>query len=212
MSNNFVKKLRREATANPKKAAILGLLLLVAGYFWAPLIRQWTTSSETAAAVPPASPTATTTAPGSSTTAAASTSVAGSAAAETSAKPKFHWRELAGAMDGDPRMRPAPSAHAASDREPFAFPAVPAESPPPAEQEAVVETELTPKQLGLVLSGTIVGDGRSTAVINGKVYGAGRELKAAGGVVFVVRQIEPWGIVLERAGRRFELALPRPTP
>ena len=107
---------------------------------------------------------------------------------------------------------PAPSAHAASDREPFAFPAVPAESPPPAEQEAVVETELTPRQLGLVLSGTIVGDGRSTAVINGKVYGAGRELKAAGGVVFVVRQIEPWGIVLERAGRRFELALPRPTP
>ncbi|HVX61683.1 MAG TPA: hypothetical protein VHC19_13805 [Pirellulales bacterium] len=211
MSNNFVKKLRREATANPKKAAVLGLLLLVAGYFWAPLIRQWTTSSETAAAVAPASPPATTAAPAASTAAGALTSAADSAPVESSAKPKFHWRDLAGAIDRDPRMRPAPSANAASQREPFAFPAAPAE-PPMAEPEAVVETEVTPRQLGLILSGTIVGDGRSTAVINGKVYGAGRELKAAGGVVFVVRQIEPWGIVLERGGRQFELALPRPTP
>ena len=109
-------------------------------------------------------------------------------------------------------MLPAPPSSESTDREPFAFREVHAERPPPVQKKTLVETEITPGQLGLVLSGTIVGGERSTAVINGKVYGAGRELKAAEGVVFVVRQIEPWGIVLERAGRQFELALPRPTP
>jgi hypothetical protein len=35
--DKFFKQLRRDATANPKKAALLGLMVLVALYFWAPL-------------------------------------------------------------------------------------------------------------------------------------------------------------------------------
>ena len=36
--NKLARQLRREAMANPKKAAVLGLLLLVALYFWGPLV------------------------------------------------------------------------------------------------------------------------------------------------------------------------------
>ncbi len=110
-------------------------------------------------------------------------------------------------------MRPAPAPHDPAVRDPFVAPRRP-EKPQQADetQQRIVNEEKTPADMGLVLSSTIVGSGRRTAVINGKVYGPGRELKAADGVVFVVRQIEPWGIVLERAGRQFDLALPQPTP
>ena len=37
----FAKRLRREVIANPKKAAILGIMLLVAIYFWTPLVMGW---------------------------------------------------------------------------------------------------------------------------------------------------------------------------
>lgn len=204
MSNKFLKKLRREATANPKKAALLGMLLLAAVYFWAPLIRQWTNpTSETAVATSPAAPPA---------AAPVSSPAAGATAPAPPPKPNIHWRDLAKAMEGDPRMRPADRTTDPSPRDPFAVQKSAEQEEQAKVDEPVVEKEVTPGEAGLVLSGTIVGERRRTAVINGKVYGPGRELKSADGVVFVVRKIEPWGIVLERAGRQFELALPRPTP
>jgi hypothetical protein len=42
--DKLVKQLRRDMAANPKKAAALGLMVLVALYFWGPLIVQWVSS------------------------------------------------------------------------------------------------------------------------------------------------------------------------
>jgi hypothetical protein len=36
--DKLVKQLRRDATANPKKTALLGVMALVALYFWGPLL------------------------------------------------------------------------------------------------------------------------------------------------------------------------------
>ena len=215
MSTPFFKKLRREATANPKKAGLLGLLLLVAVYFWAPLLRQWTSSAENA---PEPSTAAAAPQPGVSTAAQPSGAVATAptpsapAAAAPPAPPKFHWKQLVAAIESDPRMRPAePSAETTTQRDPFIDPQPPAIAEAAMDVEGTRRDEVTPGELGLVLSSTIIGRERRTALVNGKVYAAGRELMARDGVVFVVRDIEPWGIVLERAGKRFELELPRPS-
>ena len=40
-ASRIKKQLVRELKANPKKAAVLALLIPVAGYFWAPLVGGW---------------------------------------------------------------------------------------------------------------------------------------------------------------------------
>ncbi|MBW3598852.1 MAG: hypothetical protein KY475_16450, partial [Planctomycetes bacterium] len=37
----LLRRLRRELTRNPKQSAVLGIGLLVAAYFWAPLAAGW---------------------------------------------------------------------------------------------------------------------------------------------------------------------------
>src|SRR5206468_9940707 len=39
--DKLLKQLRRDATASPKKAALLGLMVLVGLYFWAPLVMKF---------------------------------------------------------------------------------------------------------------------------------------------------------------------------
>ena len=39
--DKLAKQARRDLLANPKKAALLGLMLLVAAYFWGPLLWKW---------------------------------------------------------------------------------------------------------------------------------------------------------------------------
>ena len=41
MSSRFARRLRREIAANPKKAGVLALLLVVAIWFWTPLMAKW---------------------------------------------------------------------------------------------------------------------------------------------------------------------------
>lgn len=211
MSTPFLKKLRREAVASPQKAALLGLLLLAAAYFWAPLLRQWTSSPENAAestaAQPPTAPASANSAP------IATGNPTATASAVAAAPPKFHWRQLAEAIEHDPLMQPLPpAAHLDAKRDPFVDPQPPQTAQIAPESERPREDEATPGELGLVLSSTIVGPARRTAVVNGKVCTLGGELASGEGRVFVVTRIEPWGVVLERGGKQFELELPRPSP
>jgi hypothetical protein len=48
--DKFLRKLRRELTRNPKQTAVLAGGLLVAAYFWAPLVMQWCSKSGSAPA------------------------------------------------------------------------------------------------------------------------------------------------------------------
>ncbi|MBI3839452.1 MAG: hypothetical protein HY288_16150, partial [Planctomycetia bacterium] len=60
---SLAKKLQREIKANPAKAGGLGVLLLVAGYFWAPLVKGFIAPAETAPAATATAPTSGTSAP-----------------------------------------------------------------------------------------------------------------------------------------------------
>lgn len=220
MTKKLIKKLRREATANPKKAAILGVLLLVAIYFWMPLVSRWIShrKDQAQSSLPPSS--APTSAPSlASSTISATTTPPGSpllgvtAPEGTVTKPAPTWRELADAIERDPLMRPAAPVMTERVRpNPFGRPqpieiVKDTEEPEPNESLA---NDAQPAELGLVLSSTVVGTARQTAVINGKVYTLGREVPAADGALFMLTDIQPRRIVLKRAGREFELKIARP--
>ena len=155
------KQLRREIAAHPAKAGVLGLMFLAATYFWVPLVWKWTVGDKPSGS--PATAAAQPVSPGVPPPASA----APAATATTAATGTLGWRELVKRMDADPRMVPAQSWR--MERDPFRL--------PPGENAAVENPEAaadlapkTPAELGLVLSSTIVGPRRSTALLGGKTY------------------------------------------
>jgi len=198
-----IRRLRREATANPKKAAVLGLMLLVALYFWAPLVWGWvgkpakTTASKApdpnASLVPQFS---------------AAMAAAGPAKTVQPEAPQHPWHVVAEWIDGDPHMQPA--SLAATARDPFR------RAEPQVEKKAAlnsdpVKTPVTAEAVGLVLSGTIIGPIRRVAVISGKTYreGATIEVNNKGQKVKLkLLEITPQQTVLQYEDARWVLKLP----
>jgi hypothetical protein len=238
MGSPVIRKLRREIKANPAKAAALGILFVVAIWFWIPLVQKWTSS-------PPALPA--TPAGGEQTAMQTNTSGAdgGPAASEmnrsmptgnppatspsnatngpsslvtTKTKPPtYQWRLVAQQIEQDPRMKPV--AELGIRRDPFG--PSPKELAAAAEKQAVEKRlaaqqktkappheELTPAAAGLTLSSTIVHGQQGIAMINGQAYHKGSFVPASdGNGGFVVADILPREILLERHGKRYQVAL-----
>jgi hypothetical protein len=209
----LVKRLRREATANPKKVVVLGVLVMVALYFWAPLVWRWVSKKNTY-----------------TITAAANTSSETAKYAITAPNPagghslstgtpsvkakSYTWQELAKAMELDPLMFPI--SLLPSLRDPFAVP-----KPKPTENQtaepvkAVPVRVVTPEGLGLMLSGTIVGGGYRVARINGRNYHQGQQievLKEGQRYVFTLAEVHHQHCVLCWEGKQFQLKITRPKP
>lgn len=188
MSSKLLKQLKREASRSPKKAAILGLLILVACYAWAPLALKWLKTDKAqipavmeVAAISPPPPEA------------------------PSTGDQQRWQDVADLLDTDARMRPA---RLAADRNPF-VPLAILNTQPELDRPPAPLVEATPAELGMVLVSTVVGQKRRTAMINGRAYSEGREVTAEDGTVFVLSEIGPRRIVLRRGDRDFELAIVR---
>jgi len=198
--DRYWKQLRREATRNPKKAAILGGMLLVAVYFWAPLVAGWIQPSSGGAPPPPP------------TTAANLTGFdpTPKAASPKPAAPesvKSSWQELTQWMEHDPRTRPA--AELAAARDPFHA----VETAKPVEVRAAPAEVRLPsvESLGLMLSTTVVGGKRPMARINGKTYALGSAVEVSVDgqkQSYQLVEVRDRSVVLEREHVRFELLLP----
>jgi len=196
-------RLRREMAANPKKAALLGLVTVVALYFWGPLIWGWLNQGEKnpVAAVPttPASDI------GQFAAVPANLSTDAPQKASTPSREQIlQW------MHDDPRMATAPPRTKA--RDPFED---------PKSEAANVKTEkkvkppppITPAAAGLVLTSTIIGPKRSIAQISGRTYVVGQTIeinkdKEAVRAAFRLEEIHSRRAILESRGIRFELTIP----
>lgn len=201
MSSKLVRKLKREITASPKKAGALGLMVVVAGWFWWPLLMEWFGPAASPAPAAPAAAATNSPAP-----------VSGAAPVQQPEVPKtakLSWQEVAGRIDADPLMRPSFNPEEVDD--PFRAP------PPPAPVELatpqlVEKPVVTPQAAGLSLTSTMVGARRSLARVLGKSYGIGDRITAVdkdlGELEFEVVGIEPRKIVLERDHKRFDLEIP----
>lgn len=205
--DKLLKQLQRDFKRNPKKAGMLGLLFLVAGWFWIDLIFPKQEKR-------PVKPTAATAAP-----VAAVVSPATVAAA-----PTLRWQDLRRALETDPRMQSVSLPEDGARRNPFVavitvdaeFDDVVAErlAEIAAEQEAstITPEEASPllNTMPLVLSSTIVGGRKSRAVINGRGFDLGATIGVKNELPIVLTVVEPRRVIIEWNGSRRELRILRP--
>ena len=193
-------QLQREIKKNPKQAIALGLLVVVACWFWAPLIVGWL---PTGAGKPgsPATPNA--------VAAVATAEQPNSAEPASAAAPT--WSQLAEWMQHDPLMAAAP--RLASDRNPFVTPQTEMDAQLAATtKQRAKQQPSTPEQAGLTLSSTIVGAQRRTALINGRAYTEGKtivQIIDGQPVAYELAEVHPKSIVLQQGQQRYELKLPQ---
>ena len=187
----LVKRLKREALASPKKAAVLGLMGLVALYFWAPLVGKWFSKPSPAGAVAAAPP---------------AQAAGASGAATPVAEATLGWRELIRQITADPHTVPVALA---LDRDPFAPPLVEviAEKPGPVEP-VKPPIAVTPASLGLSLVATMIAPDYRAARLNGKTVAVGQTIevvKSGSAYQFTLAEVDATRAVLVRDGERFEL-------
>jgi hypothetical protein len=208
--DKLAKQAQRDLMANPKKAAILGLMLLVAAYFWGPLLWNW--------AAPPGKKGAK-----DGQTALILEDELETAAPQSksgSVKP-FRWEKVRQLIRSDRLMNPA--AFETQWPNPFAPPpggapsgAALGGSPAGASPEKP-PVELTPQAVGLKLASVAIGPKRRTATISGETYREGEMIAAEGAenlastsAEFRLVRIEPHGVELEREGKTWWLEFEKP--
>jgi hypothetical protein len=218
--SKLVKQFQRDCKKNPKKVALLALLGIVCVWFWGPLVFPQSDVKR-----PTPKPTTATT-PTAAVAAVADSSTSSASASATI----WRWQDLTERLAADPRMKSAlPVPKSENDRNPFAPPIVPididaelatiadevlaeVEPEPEPEPEPVVETPQPSyfEQRTLVLSSTIVGGKRTSAVINGRAFPLGAELGTENGIAMKLISVEPRRAVVEWNGQRRELKILKP--
>lgn len=208
----LTKRLRRDLAANPKKGLLLGVMILVAGYFWAPLVlKAFGAKGHSPAALAPA------------TVSSASNSsgpvAGGQPMAAFVAAPGLRWEDLQQAIqaDGcmasarlDPAWRnPFAARPGQATRDKQAAASEPEPAPAVAAKPAV--PDLSPADAGLVLQSLAVGSRQRLSTISGQVYREGETVPAANGAgEFQLTKITPLGIELTQNGRPHWLEIARP--
>lgn len=212
------KQLQRELKANPQKAGALGLLCLVAAYFWGPLIFK-------SDAKKPAPPAATAATPTTTPTATTETATA------STAKPHLDWRTLSGRLESDPSMRSVAGAKDPKqvERSPFDAPVKLARDQDYdndlfdlleeayyaglLDDKPVITKQMTSTVLNafpLQLTSTLVGSRAQTAIINGKAYVKGMPLGKLNNVELVLEHVAVRSAVVAWNGMKRELKIPKP--
>ena len=205
-TNKWIKRLRREATANPKKAAVLGLLLMVAAYYWYPLVAGWLAADgpgkkgAIAVAMPQQPPVL-----GNAATAAAP-------ADNPVAQPTWPWQVLRQWRTADERT--VATTDLGLRRDPFQVAQARRMELAEKKQTPVAQPEpvITAASLGLQLSSTMVGPGRSLAIINGRTYQLGQILewsKDGTSLALELAEVAPGRIVLRSEGQSLEVTIPQ---
>lgn len=205
--DNLIRRLRREIAASPKKAAILGLLLLVAIWYWFPLVWGWVAPESTPTAAAPAPQTVSTqvkdegpTAPGS----------------ESKEANTHSWKQIAQWIESDPRTV------ALSDLQGRTDPFDPVQQPIEEENQqekvnalaAAEPPDADPASLGLVVSSTVVGPRGQAALINGRTYRRGETVRLehdGRAIDFKLVEIRADGVTLQRNNRPYDVRLPEPS-
>lgn len=223
------KRLKRELKKSPGKAALLGLVCLIAVWYWAPLIKNWFTGAceppQDIIVVQPAQPSGT----GLPLIATAETEVSKAVSAVNS------WQKLAKWLDEDPRATTATLPE--DDRDPFGRTGTntseeiieliqeEAEEEPTelvVSPEPPVREETSFADLGLTLGGTIVGTRHRSATINGETYQVGDAVEIAiepnaqandeadgQAIELTLTQVHPYYVVLTRQGKEHRLQIER---
>jgi hypothetical protein len=176
---DLTRRLKRDLQRSPKKAAILGILVLVAMWFWAPLVKKWfaggAASQVQAAGVTADSARET----AGSGTLTATPQPAAAGAEQTTNTTSHTWKQLVTWMEAEELAKTGTLS------EPLVNPfdrgtqqQQPAEAVEQREQQ-FRPADVDPRSLGLVLTSTVVSPTSRLASINGHVFEIGASIKVA---------------------------------
>ncbi|REK18578.1 MAG: hypothetical protein DWQ42_19355 [Planctomycetota bacterium] len=221
-ANALGRQLKQEMVAHPVKAGVLAVGVLLALWFWIPLVSQMlgygdnTTPSKpsVAAAAPTPASRAAVSSPSTATSQTQKTPTSPATASQ-----QVPWQQLRAWIAADPKMKSA--AWPRTERDPFRPLVDPRPAPRPAPGQQVVQKPVvTPESVGLELTGTLVGSPTSVAMISGKSY---RFTHTEDGVAsvppyvqarrndelvrFTLIAVDRKSVTLARDGRRFRLKL-----
>lgn len=223
------KKARNELMRNPKKSAVLGVICLVALYFWLPLLRGWLPGGK---AKKGSKVVAKVEVVAAATPAASAPSEAESPKSQARAEAAFRWDKQVRQRNEDPHMSPATIV--AGSRNPFRLSedvrrelsvnAAAADEAHKPQAAPVAIIEQTPQQLGLILKGTLVGSRIRAATINSRTYREGSHVKvrgtstgsaqgrdvSAGAIEFTLADVRKDSVVLTCGEKSYTLAFPKP--
>jgi hypothetical protein len=208
------KQFRRDMAANPKKAALLGLMVVVALYFWGPLAWKFFAAAQSkqrstadmASLILTDDP--------------AETSQPGKGGRGTS---KFRWEKVRQLIRQDARMVSAkfdadwidPFGKGGIDKREVVVEAPP-EDPAIAAAATAASLAIEPKDLGIVLGGVMIGPRSRVATINGESCREGDKISITpkgdptSSIEFRVHRITRQSVQLEINGRIFTLELTPP--
>jgi hypothetical protein len=195
-----IKSIQRELRTNPKKALLLTLLLVGAGYFWLPIARRWAggTTSVAKGAAPPI----------------LTDDVRPNASNGKKAAKLPAWDLLTAAMSQDKLTASADLTELT--RNPFFVAALemaqesqpePEEAPPPPEPIVIDAGKV------FTVKSVVVGPGGRTAVVNGEVLREGDPLVHSvkdSETEYTVAAIETWGITIKREDKTWDLKIDQP--
>jgi hypothetical protein len=197
----LIRRLQREAKANPAKAGALALVLLVAMGFWAPLVIRWCSPAADASATPIAA--------AEQKVPSNAGAVSRSVSADAATVPSVPWQRLMQAIEQDPRMQP--TRRLSQLRDPFGPSAAELAAEKASQQKKTKRApppELLPADAGLVLNSTLVGSGRRMALIGGEPYWEGDTVHAPhGSESFRLIEIFARQVVLEHQGKHYGLEI-----
>ncbi|WP_254508908.1 hypothetical protein [Anatilimnocola floriformis] len=212
--DKLIKRLKKDAAASPQKAGALGLMLLVALYFWAPLVMKSIKGKGKPGSGPAAK------------VIRGDDPVLVKAAAHPATN-TAHWDRIRDTLAQDRLMQAA--VHNADWRNPFqplAHAAAtdtkikPIEAKPETQLSAkppAVENELAEQLLsGVTLSSVLIGKKGPSAVIRGKLFRVGDVLLFGGDngapkVEFRITAIDEQGVDLKFEGQPFRIERTKPT-
>jgi hypothetical protein len=199
----IIKQFKQDIVAHPKKAIVLGIVMVVGLFFWMYHLWGWinknnegpNSSSDPQVAI---------------TTSVGQTNSAYKASANNEKKLlRYSWKEVLKSMNNDPRTRPAQVL--TLDRDPFQARKETIEKP--IEEQEVKAPPVSPTSLGMALTSTLIGANGGKARIGGRTYSQGQTIEAmkeGRNYKFVLSEIHDRKVVLEMEGERFELCIPEP--
>ncbi len=208
LGKTFAKEIKR----SPKKSAILGLMCLVALYYWIPLFYGFFGGdSDDGESIAGANQQTVVVAQSAAVRSQPSTGN------EVNKQPRIHWDKIVHWMEQDPRRQ---TAHLAPEQViPFRVASQLVVQQQQAEQDAAAATTklvITPQEGGLELNSTLVGPRSRLAMINGRTYRLEDRIRAAKEAAettageelwYTLVEIQPRRILLERKGKQFELKI-----
>jgi hypothetical protein len=205
--NQYIQKLKKELARNKAKSAVLGLLCLVAAYYWLPLLGKLLPSKKKAAtAISEAEIVAQLPIPLNPVSGGPSSTTTIPAATDLS------WQEIAKAISADVYMTSVASDP--TSRSPFAVAepvikksiqtdSIPADEDDPAEPNT---PELT---VDFVVTSVIVGSRRSVATINGVSYKLGDSVRSSD-AEFQIVGIDAESISVTNGGEEIQVPVSKP--